>query len=323
MKAIRIHEFGDADRLVYEEIAVPDPKPGEVRVKVETAGLNFVEIYQRKGGYMVLPPFPYTPGGELAGTVDSVGADVTDFKVGDRVATANGTGAYGDYGIAPAAKLVHIPASVSSEQAAAVILQGITAHYLAYSTYPLKPGDTALVHAAAGGVGLLLVQIAKMCGARVIATVSTDEKAALAREAGADEVILYSRDDFEAVTKHLTGGKGVEVVFDSVGKTTFLKGLNVLKSRGYMVLYGQASGVVDPLEMTALAGKSLFVTRPTLGNYVLTRDELLMRTEALFEWVQSGALKVRIDRRFPLAEAAEAHRYMEGRGTKGKVLLVP
>ncbi len=322
MHAVRVHETGDASKLTYEEIAVPEPRPGEVRVKVAAIGLNFVEIYNRKGLYP--NQLPFIPGGELAGTVDAVGADVADLQPGDRVATANGAGAYADYAIAAAAKLVKLPEDVSLELGAAVMLQGMTAHYLALSTYPLKPGDTALVHAGAGGVGQLLVQIARKRGARVIATVSTDEKAGLAREAGADEVILYSQDDFEVEVKRLTGGKGVEVVYDSVGKTTFAKGLNCLKPRGLMALYGQSSGTVEPINLQLLNQKgSLFVTRPTLGHYVLTRDELLWRAGDLFKWIAAGELKVRIDRAFALADVAAAHTYMEDRGTKGKVLLIP
>ncbi len=322
MHAVRVHETGDASKLTYEEIAVPEPRPGEVRVKVAAIGLNFVEIYNRKGLYP--NQLPFIPGGEFAGTVDAVGADVADLQPGDRVATANGAGAYADYAIAAAAKLVKLPEDVSLELGAAVMLQGMTAHYLALSTYPLKPGDTALVHAGAGGVGQLLVQIARKRGARVIATVSTDEKAGLAREAGADEVILYSQDDFEVEVKRLTGGKGVEVVYDSVGKTTFAKGLNCLKPRGLMALYGQSSGTVEPINLQLLNQKgSLFVTRPTLGHYVLTRDELLWRAGDLFKWIAAGELKVRIDRAFALADVAAAHTYMEDRGTKGKVLLIP
>jgi NADPH2:quinone reductase len=322
MHIIRVHEFGDASRLVYEEAPLPEPKPGEVRVKVAAAGLNFIEIYQRKGMYPM--PLPFAIGAEFAGTVDALGEGVSGFQLGQRVATANGSGGYAEYAIAPAARLVPVPDGVALEQAAAVMLQGMTAHYLAFSTYPLKPGDTALVHAAAGGVGLLLVQIAKKCGARVLATVSSPEKAQLAREAGADEVILYAQDDFEIEVKCLTDGKGVEVVYDGVGKTTFAKGLNCLKPRGYMVLYGQASGPVDPIEPQILNQKgSLFLTRPTLGHYLLTRDELLKRAGDLFNWMAAGQLKVRVDCSFPLADAAAAHRYMEGRETKGKVLMIP
>jgi len=322
MHAVRVHEPGDADKLSYEEAPIPAPKAGEVRVKVAAIGLNFVEIYNRKGQYP--NQLPFIPGGEFAGTVDAVGDGVTELKPGDRVATANGMAAYADYAIAPAGKLVPLPETVSLELGAAILLQGMTAHYLALSTYPLKAGDIALVHAGAGGVGQLLVQIAKKRGARVIATVSSDEKAQLARAAGADDIILYTRDDFEVEVKRLTNGKGVDVVYDSVGKTTFAKGLNCLRPRGLMALYGQSSGPVEPINLQILNQKgSLFVTRPTLGYYVLTRDELLWRSGDLFNWIAAGTLKVRIDRTFALADAAAAHTYMEDRGTKGKVLLIP
>jgi NADPH2:quinone reductase len=322
MRAMQVHEFGDASQLKYEEVSMPEPKPGEVRVKVSAVGLNFVEIYQRKGLYP--NRLPFSPGGEFAGVVDALGAGVTEFKPGDRVATANGTGAYADYAVAPAARLVPVPEHVSLEQAAAVLLQGMTAHYLAFSTYALKPGDTALVHAAAGGVGQLLVQIAKKCGAQVLATVSSAEKAGLAAAAGADEVIRYDTVDFETEVKRLTGGRGVEVVYDGVGKTTFARSLNCLKPRGYMVLYGQASGPVEAFDPQILNQKgSLFLTRPSLGHYLLTRAELLQRTGDLFRWMEAGELNVRIDRTFALAEAAAAQVYMEGRNTRGKVLLMP
>ncbi len=322
MRAIRFHENGDSKQLRYEDAPVPEPKAGEVRVKVATAGVNFVEVYQRKGWYNV--QLPYTPGAEFAGTVDALGAGVSEFQVGDRVATAMGQGGYAEYGICRAAQLVHVPQAISFELAAAIMLQGITAHYLAMSTYPLKPGDTALVHAAAGGVGQLLVQIARMCGARVLATVSTDEKAQIARQLGADEIILYTEEDFEVEVKRLTDGKGVEVVYDGVGKTTFAKGLNCLKPRGYMVLYGQASGPVEPVDPQILNRKgALFLTRPTLAYYLLTHEELMKRSGDLFSWVASGELRVRIDKKFPLKEAAAAHDYIESRATKGKVLLIP
>jgi len=322
MYAIRLNEFGGADRLLYEEAPLPQPQAGEVRIKVVAAGVNFVETYQRKGIYSI--PLPFTPGAEFAGTVDAVGPGVVDFRPGDRVATAQGSGGYAQYALAPAARLVSVPEEISLEQAAAVTLQGITAHYLALSTFPLRPGQTVLVHAAAGGVGQLLVQIAKKCGARVLATVSSQEKANLARAAGADEVILYSSQDFEIEVKRLTGSAGVDVVYDGVGKTTFSKGLNCLKPRGYMVLYGQASGPVEPLNPQVLNQKgSLFLTRPTIGHYLLNRDELLWRAGDLFTWMASGELKVRVDTTFPLAEAAAAHTYLEAGRTKGKVLLIP
>ncbi|OGO27423.1 MAG: NADPH:quinone reductase [Chloroflexi bacterium RBG_16_54_11] len=322
MQAIRVHEYGGPEKLVYEIVPLPEPKAGEVRVKVMAAGVNFVETYQRRGWYAVT--LPLIPGGEFAGVVDALGEDADDFHIGDRVATAAGSGAYAHYAIAQAGKLVHLPEGITLEQGAALLVQGMTAHYLALTTFPLKEGDTALVHAGAGGVGQLLLQIAKMRGARVIATVSTEEKAVLAHSAGADEVVLYSQADFETETKHLTGGKGVDVVYDSVGKTTFMKGLSCLRPRGMMVLFGQSSGPVEPFDPQTLQYKgSLFVTRPTLGHYTLSRDELLWRSGDLFDWFLGGKFKLRIDRTFPLHEAAAAHQYLEAGSTKGKVLLIP
>jgi NADPH2:quinone reductase len=293
-----------------------------VRIRVEAAGVNFTDVYQRTGLYKI--SMPVILGQEAGGTVEAVAPDVIDWKVGDRVASANAVGAYAEYALVAADRLVPLPDGVSTRQGAAVLLQGLTAHYLAYSTYHLKKGDTCLVHAAAGGVGLLLCQIASKRGARVIATVSTEEKAALAREAGAAEVILYTRDDFEAEVKRLTGGAGVQVVYDSVGRTTFTKGLNCLVPRGLMVLYGQSSGPVKPIDPQLLNQKgSLFLTRPTIGHYVATRAELMERAGEVLQWVADGVLDVRIGREFPLAEAAEAHRELEGRMTTGKVLLIP
>jgi NADPH2:quinone reductase len=321
MKVVRVHEFGGPEILRYEEVALPEPGPGEARVKLAASGVNFIDIYHRKGQYP--GKLPLTLGQEGAGVVDAAGADVADLKPGDHVAYASVQGAYAEYAIVPAARLVPVPAGVPLEQAAAVMLQGMTAHYLAHSTFALKPGDTALVHAAAGGVGQLLVQIAKRRGARVIGTASA-AKLDLARAAGADEVIGYNEDDFEAAVKRLTGGKGVDVVYDSVGKTTFDKSLNCLRPRGYMVLYGQSSGPVPPLDPQVLNGKgSLFLTRPTLAHYTATREELLGRANDLFGWIAAGELRVAIDTTFPLGQAAEAHRYLEGRQTKGKVLLIP
>ncbi len=322
MKAIHVHQYGDPEVLRYEESPLPEPGAGEARVKIEAAGINFIDIYHRTGKYP--GQLPITLGVEGAGMVDAVGPGVSDVKPGDRVAYAMQQGAYAEYAVVPVSKLVFIPDNVDTRQAAAVMLQGMTAHYLCYSTCPLQPGETALIHAAAGGVGLLLVQLAKRCGARVIGTVSTEEKARLAREAGADEVILYTQADFEAETRRLTDGQGVDVVYDSVGKTTFGKSLNCLKPRGYLVLFGQSSGPVSPLDPQVLNAKgSLFLTRPSLGHYVANRKELLERSGDLFEWMASGELNVRIDQTFPLAEAAEAHRYLEGRKTKGKLLLIP
>jgi NADPH2:quinone reductase len=322
MKAIRVHQYGGPEALRYEEAPLPEPGAGEARVKIEAAGVNFIDVYRRTGKYPA--QLPITLGEEGAGVVDAVGPGVSDVKPGHRVAYAMQQGAYAEYAVVPASKLVLSPHNVDTRQAAAVMLQGMTAHYLCYSTYPLQPGDTALIHAAAGGVGLLLVQVAKRCGVRVIGTVSTEEKARLVREAGADEVILYTQVDFEAETRRLTAGQGVDVVYDSVGKTTFDKSLNCLKPRGYLVLFGQSSGPVPPLDPQVLNAKgSLFLTRPYLGHYIADREELLERSGDLFQWMASGELQVRIDQAFPLAEAAEAHRYLEGRKTKGKLLLIP
>jgi NADPH:quinone reductase len=322
MRAVRVHNFGGAEVLKNEEIAVPEPKAVEARVKIEAIGLNYIDIYQRTGLYPL--PLPFTLGREAAGLVDAIGPNVTEVKVGDRVAYAMEPGAYAEYAVVPAWKLAPVPANVDTLSAAATMLQGMTAHYLGHSTYPLNQGDTALVHAAAGGVGLLLIQIAKRRGARVLGTVSTEEKARLARDAGADEVILYSRVDFGTEVKRLTSGAGVHVVYDSVGATTFEKSLDCLRPRGYLVLFGQASGPVPPFDLGKLAAKgSLFVTRPTLVHYMSDRRELLERAGDLFNWIASGKLKLRIEKTFPLAEAAEAHRQLEGRRTTGKVILVP
>ena len=322
MKAVRVHKYGGPEVLTYDEIEVPEPKAGEARVKIEAIGLNYIDIYQRTGLYTL--PLPFTLGREAAGLVDATGPNVTEVKVGDRVAYAMEPGAYAEYAVVPAWKLVPVPANVDTLSAAATMLQGMTAHYLAHSTYPLNQGDTALVHAAAGGVGLLLIQIAKRRGARVLGTVSTEEKARLARDAGADEVILYSRVDFGTEVKRLTSGAGVHVVYDSVGATTFEKSLDCLRPRGYLVLFGQASGPVPPFDLGNLAAKgSLFVTRPTLVHYMRDRRELLERAGDLFNWIASGKLKLRIEKTFPLAEAAEAHRQLEGRRTTGKVILLP
>lgn len=322
MYAIRVHEFGGPEALRYEEVSVPEPGSGEVRVKIDAAGLNFIDIYHRTGQYPTEPPI--TPGMEGAGVVDAVGAGVTNVREGDRVAYTMERGAYAEHAIVPAWKLVPVPDELSTEYAAAVMLQGMTAHYLSHSTYPLESGDTALIHAAAGGVGHLLVQMAKRRGAHVIGTASTEEKVQLAQEAGADDMIRYTEADFEEEAERLTDGAGVSVVYDSVGKTTFDKSLNCLQPRGYLVLYGQSSGAVSPLDPQILNQKgSLFLTRPSLGNYVADRGELLERAQDLFNWMVAGELDVRLDKTFPLAEAAEAHRYMEGRKTKGKVLLIP
>lgn len=304
------------------ELPVPEPKANEAVVKVAAAGVNFIDVYHREGRYKV--PLPFVPGQEGSGIVTAVGADAKSVKKGDRVAWTGLLGGYAEYAAIPADRLVPIPAGVTDQQAAAAMLQGMTAHYLSHDTYPLKRGETALVHAAAGGVGLLLVQIAHHIGARVIGTVSTEEKAKLARDAGADEIILYTQSDFEAETRRLTDGKGVHVVYDSVGKTTFEKGLNVLRPRGMMVLFGGSSGAVPPFDLIALSQKgSLYVTRPTLVNYIATRDELMTRAGAVFGMMAAGKLKLRIEHTYPLAEAQRAHRDLEGRKTTGKLLLIP
>jgi NADPH2:quinone reductase len=322
MKIVRVHEFGGPEALQYEDAPVPDPSSGEARVRIESIGLNFIDCYHRKGLYP--GGLPVTPGMEAAGVVDAVGSGTDELKVGDRVAYATHQGSYAEYTVVPAGKLVPMPDEVSTQGAAAVMLQGMTAHYLAFTTYPLGPTDTALVHAAAGGVGLLLTQMAKRAGARVIGTASTDEKAALAKQAGADEIILYTQTDFEEETHRLTDNQGVNVVYDSVAKTTFEKGLNCLKPRGYMVLYGQSSGPVSEFNPQILNQKgSLFLTRPSLTHYADDREELLQRSGDLFRWMSSGELNVRIDTTFALGDAAAAHRYIEGRQTKGKVLLIP
>jgi NADPH2:quinone reductase len=322
MKATRVHEYGEASQLRYEEVEEPKPGRGELRIKVEATGLNFIEIYLRTGLYK--GKLPFTPGDEFAGTVDALGEEVTGFRIGDRVATASGDAGYAEYAIAPADKTLRIPVEISTEQAAAVMLQGLTAHFLAKSTYPLKPGETALVHAAAGGVGQLLVQIAKMSGARVLATTSTEEKAMIAKELGADEVILYSQVDFAEEVKRLTKEQGVDVVYDGVGKKTFLKGLDCLRPRGMMVTFGNASGAPEAIEPRILVRKgSLFLTRPSIGHYLQDREEFLWRANDLFDWIQAGQLKVRVDKTFPLEQAAEAQLYMEEGKTRGKVLLIP
>ena len=303
------------------DLPVPEPKANEAVVKLAAIGVNFIDVYHREGRYKA--SLPFIPGQEGAGAVVAVGTDVKSLKSGDRVAWTATLGSYAQYAAVAADRLVSVPAGVSDQQAAAIMLQGMTAHYLCHDSYPLKKGETALVHAAAGGVGLLLTQMAHNIGARVIATVSTDEKAKLARDAGADDVILYSQTDFEAETKKLTGGKGIDVIYDSVGKTTFEKGLNLLRPRGMMVLFGGSSGPVPPFDPIILTQKgSLFLTRPSLGNYIATRDELMARSSAVFGMISSGKLKLRIEHTYPLAEAQRAHRDLEGRKTTGKLLLI-
>ena len=326
MKAIRVHEQGDVSNLKLEQIPTPIPGPGEARVKLSHAGLNFIDVYQRNGTYKI--PLPSTLGMEGAGAIDALGPrdGVGDLEpglsLGARVAYPSHLGAYAEYAIVQTSELVPVPDGVTNALAAAVMLQGATAHYLTKSTFKLSPGHTCLVHAAAGGVGLLLVQIAKKCGARVIGTVSSEEKAALAKAAGADEIIMYTQSDFELEVLRLTDGHKLDVIYDSVGQTTFLKGLNILKPRGMMVLYGASSGPVEAFNPQLLNQKgSLFVTRPALGHYLLDRQELLWRIGDLFAWIANGELDVRIDRTFKLEEAAQAHEYIEARATKGKVLL--
>jgi NADPH2:quinone reductase len=322
MKAIQVKQPGGPDAMELVELPVPEPKANEAVVKLAASGVNFIDVYFREGRYKA--PTPFVLGQEGAGVVTAAGADVTFVKAGDRVAWSGPMGSYAEYAALPADKLVPIPSGVTDQQAASAMLQGMTAHYLSHDTHSLKSGETALVHAAAGGVGLLLVQMAHNIGARVIATVSTEEKAKLAREAGADEVILYSQSDFEADTKRLTGGKGVDVVYDSVGKTTFEKGLNVLRPRGMMALFGGSSGAVPPFDLMTLAQKgSLYATRPTLGHYIATREELVARSSAVFGMIAAGKLKLRIEHTYPLAEVQRAHRDLEGRKTTGKLLLIP
>jgi NADPH:quinone reductase len=322
MKAIRVHEVGGPEVLRHEEVPLPEAGQGQLLVKIEAAGVNFIDIYHRTGLYPAA--LPITLGVEGAGVVEAVGPGVTDFKVGDRLAYSMQPGAYAGYALVKASLAVPVPDGVDLPSAAAAILQGMTAHYLTHSTYPLQTGETILVQAAAGGVGLLLVQMAKRLGATVIGTVSTEAKAELARQAGADHVIRYTEVDFETETKELTAGKGVDVVYDSVGQTTFDKSLNVLRPRGYLVLFGQSSGPVSPLDPNILNPKgSLYLTRPSLGHYIADREELLWRSGDLFRWLAAGELRVRIDRELPLAEAGEAQRLLASRQTAGKVLLIP
>jgi len=322
MQAIRVHESGGPEVLCIEDVADPQPGPGQVLVRMEASGVNFIDVYQRKGQYAM--KHPYTPGTEGAGVVEAVGNGVTRIKAGDRVASEKFLGSYAELALAPADYVARLPERVSATVGAAAMLQGITAHYLAVSTYLIKAGDRCLVHAAAGGVGLLLCQIAKQRGAWVVGTTSTEAKATLAREAGADEVILYTQQDFVAEVKRLTSGRGVQVVYDSVGKTTFDGSLDCLAPRGMMVLFGQSSGPVPPLDPQILNRKgSLFLTRPTIGHYTASPDELASRADELFAWIADGSLAVHIDRVVPLAQAADAHRALESRATAGKVLLTP
>jgi len=322
MRAIQIRAHGGPEALELAELPVPQPAAGEILVRLEAIGVNFIDVYHRTGLYKV--SLPYVMGQEGAGIVEAVGEGVSGLEQGDRVAWANVAGAYAEFARLPADRAVKVPQEVDSEQAAALMLQGMTAHYLAFDTFPLKGGDTALIHAAAGGVGLLLVQVAKKRGARVLATVGSARKAELARQAGADEVILYSEQDFVAQAKSLTGGKGVQVVYDSVGQATFLKSLDCLAPRGMLVSFGQSSGKVPPLDPVLLSTKgSLFLTRPTLGHYIADRQSLLARAGDLMNWVAKGELFLFIGKVLPLDKAAEAHRLLEARQTMGKVLLTP
>jgi NADPH2:quinone reductase len=322
MKAIQVKQTGGPDVLEYVDLPVPEPRPNEAVVKIAAAGVNFIDVYLREGRYKA--SLPFINGQEGAGVVSAIGPDVNSLKLGDRVAFTSVIGSYAEYAAVPADRLVPVPKGVNDREAAATMLQGMTAHYLLHDSFPLKRGQTALIHAAAGGVGLLLVQMAHNIGARVIGTVSTNEKAKLARDAGADEIILYTQADFETETKRLTGGKGVDVVYDSVGKTTFEKGLNVLRPRAMMVLFGGSSGAVPPLDPIVLTQKgSLFLTRPMLNHYIVTREELLTRAEAVFEMIADGKLKLRIEHTYKLADAQQAHRDLEGRKTTGKLVLIP
>jgi NADPH2:quinone reductase len=320
MKAIQVKQPGGPEALEFVDLPVPEPKPNEAVVKIAASGVNFIDVYQREGRYKV--PLPFVAGQEGAGSVTKIGADVKSLKVGDRVAWCGLLGSYAEYAAVAAEKLVAVPAGVTDQQAAAAMLQGMTAHYLVHDVYPLKKGETILLHAAAGGVGLLIAQMAHNIGARVIGTVSTEEKAKLAREAGADEIVLYTQVDFETETKRLTGGRGVDVVYDSVGKTTFEKGLNVLRPRGMMALFGASSGAVAPFDPITLSAKgSLFLTRPGLPYYTATREELEKRSADVFGMIAAGKLKLRVEHKYPLAEAQQAHRDLESRRTTGKILL--
>jgi NADPH:quinone reductase len=322
MKAIQIKETGGPEKMESVDLPQPVPGPGQALVKIAASGVNFIDVYFRMGLYKA--DLPLTLGSEAAGTVESIGPGVTEVAPGDRVAYAMVRGSYAGYAVVPAAQLVRVPAGIDFETAAAAMLQGMTAHYLTHSTFPLKAGDTCLVHAAAGGAGLLLVQMAHRMGARVFGTVSTAAKAELARNAGADEIILYTEQDFEAEVKRLTGGRGVDVVYDSVGATTFGKSLNCLRPRGMLALFGQSGGAVPPFDPNILNTKgSLFLTRPSLAHHCSTREELLWRAGDVLGWVAAGELRIRVDRAYPLAEAAAAHRALEGRHTAGKLLLIP
>jgi len=322
MKAIQVSQTGGPEVLTLVELTVPEPKPNDAIVQIEAAGVNFIDVYFREGRYPA--PLPFVNGQEAAGIVVATGADVSKVRVGDRVAYSGALGSYAEYAAVPADRLVKIPDQMDFNQAAAAMLQGMTAHYLSHGTYPVKTGETALIHAAAGGVGALLVQMCKLLGARVIATTGSEEKAKLARDAGADDVIIYTEQDFETETNRLTEGKGVHVVYDGVGKTTFEKDLKVLRPRGYLVLFGGASGAVPPFDLLELTRHgSLFVTRPSLQHYIATREELEQRANDVLQMITRGDLTLRIHKTYPLAEAETAHRDLEGRKTAGKILLLP
>jgi NADPH:quinone reductase len=321
MRAIQITETGGPEVLALRELPTPTPGSGEALIQIDACGVNFIDVYQREGRYPEKVPF--IPGQEAAGTVIALGPDLTEVKVGDRVAWCHVMGGYAEYVAAPVAKLIAIPEGISTRQAAAAMLQGMTAHYLANSTYPIQRGDDVLIHAGAGGVGLLLIQLAKQRGARVLTTVSTEEKAALARKAGADEVILYTSEDFVAKVRELTGGRGLPVVYDSVGKTTFDGSLACLRPRGMMVLYGASSGAVPPFDPIRLSVGSQFLTRPRVKDYTATRQDLEWRAGEVLRWVADGNLKLRLEHSYLLAEAEQAHRDLEARKTTGKVLLIP
>jgi NADPH2:quinone reductase len=322
MRAIQITHTGGAEVLVLRELPTPTPGLGEALVQIEACGVNFIDIYLREGRYA--SPLPFIPGMEAAGTIIALDPDVAGLKVGDRVAWCGAPGTYAQFAVAPLSRLIAVPEGVTTRQAAAAMLQGMTAHYLAYSSYAIQPGDAVLVHAGAGGVGLLLIQMAKRLGARVFSTVSTEEKAALARAAGADETILYTHEDFTARVRELTNGAGLPVVYDSVGKTTFDGSLTCLRPRGTLVLYGGASGAVPPFDLIQLSTRgSLYITRPTLKDYTATRDELVRRAGDVLRWIAEGTLKLRLEHNYPLADAAQAHLDLEGRKTTGKLLLIP
>jgi NADPH:quinone reductase len=321
MKCIQVKEPGGPEKMELADVATPQPGPKQALVRIAASGVNFIDVYFRTGLYKA--DVPIVLGSEAAGTVEAVGREVTEVAAGDRVAYAMARGSYAEYAVVLSAQLVKIPGELDFNTAAAAMLQGMTAHYLTHSTYPLKSGDTCLVHAAAGGAGGLIVQMAKMLGARVFGTVSTPEKARVAREAGVDEAILYTQQDFAAEVKNLTNGRGVDVVYDSVGKTTFEQSLNALRPRGTLALFGQSSGAVPPFDPAILNAKgSLFLTRPSLAHHLLTREELLWRAGDVLQWVVNGQLKLRVDRTYPLADAAAAHRALEGRKTAGKLLLI-